>query len=213
MVELELTKEELENYLFNLETIGMGSNGLVQKLDDDTCIKIYYKDIYDVYSSKDINLLDDIIERHKKIKTDLYDNERQKLELLTQMGYITKVLYYKGYKIAVEMKLYKDYVMLYDAIRQLDTNKKELVYFKIKNKMSELINNNIYPIDLSTANILVNLESLDVVFIDLDDFGTRYDTDDFFADNPLVKRNLLLSCNSRLREIKEAFENKTLTIS
>ena len=213
MVELELTKEELENYLFNLETIGMGSNGLVQKLDDDTCIKIYYKDIYDVYSSKDINLLDDIIERHKKIKTDFYDNERQKLELLTQMGYITKVLYYKGYKIAVEMKLYKDYVMLYDAIRQLDTNKKELVYFKIKNKMSELINNNIYPIDLSTANILVNLESLDVVFIDLDDFGTRYDTDDFFADNPLVKRNLLLSCNSRLREIKEAFENKTLTIS
>ena len=213
MVELELTKEELENYLFNLETIGMGSNGLVQKLDDDTCIKIYYKDIYDVYSSKDINLLDDIIERHKKIKTDFYDNERQKLKLLTQMGYITKVLYYKGYKIAVEMKLYKDYVMLYDAIRQLDTNKKELVYFKIKNKMSELINNNIYPIDLSTANILVNLESLDVVFIDLDDFGTRYDTDDFFADNPLVKRNLLLSCNSRLREIKEAFENKTLTIS
>ena len=83
MVELELTKEELENYLFNLETIGMGSNGLVQKLDDDTCIKIYYKDIYDVYSSKDINLLDDIIERHKKIKTDFYDNERQKLKLLT----------------------------------------------------------------------------------------------------------------------------------
>lgn len=213
MVELELTKEELENYLFNLETIGMGSNGLVQKLDDDTCIKIYYKDIYDVYSSKDINLLDDIIERHKKIKTDLYDNERQKLELLTQMGYITKVLYYKGYKIAVEMKLYKDYVMLYDAIRQLDKIKKELVYFKIKNKMAELINNNIYPIDLSTANILINLDSLDVVFIDLDDSGTRYDTDDFFADNPLVKRNLLLSCNSRLREIKEAFENKTLTIS
>lgn len=213
MVELELTKEELENYLFYLETIGMGSNGLVQKLEDDICIKIYYKDIYDVYSSKDINLLDDIIERHKKIKTDFYDNERQKLELLTQMGYITKVLYYKGYKIAVEMKLYKDYVMLYDAIRHLDTNKKELVYFKIKNKMSELINNNIYPIDLSTANILVNLDSLDIVFIDLDDSGTRYDTDDFFADNPLVKRNLLLSCNSRLREIKEAFENKTLTIS
>ena len=103
--------------------------------------------------------------------------------------------------------------MLYDAIRQLDKIKKELVYFKIKNKMAELINNNIYPIDLSTANILINLDSLDVVFIDLDDSGTRYDTDDFFADNPLVKRNLLLSCNSRLREIKEAFENKTLTIS
>lgn len=213
MVELELTKEELENYLFNLETIGMGSNGLVQKLDDNTCIKIYYKDIYEIYSSKDINLLDDIIDRHKKIKTDLYDNERQKLELLTQMGYITKVLNYNGYKIAVEMKLYKDYVMLYDAIRQLDKIKKELVYYKIKNKMAELINNNIYPIDLSTANILINLDSLDVVFIDLDDSGTRYDTDDFFVDNPLVKRNLLLSCNSRLREIKEAFENKTLTIS
>ena len=203
MVELELTKEELENYLFNLETIGMGSNGLVQKLDDDTCIKIYYKDIYDVYSSKDINLLDDIIERHKKIKTDFYDNERQKLELLTQMGYISKVLYYRGYKIGIEMPYYKGYVSLYDAKEKLSQDERSQVLGQVRNRLDALMTANIYPEDLSCSSVLVNLETLDVALVDLDDAWTRYDTDEYLNEHPLVKRSLLSHCNGRFRQISK----------
>lgn len=220
MLEKNITKEELWDYLFNKKTIDMGSYGIVKKIDEDTCVKIYYKDIFDAYASKDINKLDYLIECQLSVQKTLLEISsdckeveemtRKKLELLSEIGYINKVLYYKGYKIGIEMNIHKNYIKLHKAINKLSKDEKEIITQKIDNKLDELINNNIFPIDLSSSNILINLETLDVVLIDLDDIWTRYESDEYFEEKPLIKEGLLKNCNDRLNKTKELFNKKKI---
>lgn len=212
----ELTKEQLWSYLYDYETIGMGSYGIVQKIDDETCVKIYYKDIFDAYQKDDISLLDPEIDRRLSTEKEMlekecgvvdykavYENNRTKLELLTQMGYISKVLYYRGYKIGIEMPYYKGYVSLYDAKEKLSQDERSQVLGQVRNRLDALMTANIYPEDLSCSSVLVNLETLDVALVDLDDAWTRYDTDEYLNEHPLVKRSLLSHCNGRFRQISK----------
>ncbi len=218
MIKVEITKEELENYLFNLETIDRGTYGVIKKLNDDTCIKIYYKDIINTYANKNINLLDNEISlnlsvekqvlKSSKNSREIYDNDRQKLAILTKLGYINKVLYYRGYKIGIEMNYYKNYLKLSKSLNLLKKDDVKDIIQKISDKLNELYSYNIYPNDLSIDNILINPETHDIILIDLDDLWTRYDTNKYFAERPQVKESLLDTCNSRLIKIKNYLEEK-----
>ena len=194
-----------------METIGSGSFGIVKKIDDDTCAKIYYKDIYKFYKSADFTDLDqyiDILLSVKKPNTineqEMYENNNKKLELLMQMGLIQKILNYRGYKLGVIMKYYKGFLDLYDASLILNKALIEIILKKIRKQLDIFISNNIFISDLSSSNILVNPDTLDIAFIDLDDIFTRYETDEYLMEKPLVKKRLLSDCNSRFKVISDS---------
>lgn len=215
MVEVELSKEDLCNYLFELDDIGIGSFGIVKKINDDVCVKIYYKDIYKTFVSKNINNIDDEINTRLDIQNEsiklsllnkeMYENSITKLELLSQLGYINKVLYYKGYKIGIEMKNYQNYKSLCDAAMYLDMDGIKIIIDIIRLKLDELLTLNIFPRDLTSNNILVDINTLDVVLIDLDDICTRYDTNDYLEKNPRVRKYLLNDCNKKFSHLKQLY--------
>ena len=44
MINISFSKEEIKKLLFESEVIGRGTYGLIVKYDEDTLLKIYYKD-------------------------------------------------------------------------------------------------------------------------------------------------------------------------
>ena len=44
MINISFSKEEIKKLLFESEVIGHGTYGLIVKYDEDTLLKIYYKD-------------------------------------------------------------------------------------------------------------------------------------------------------------------------
>ena len=59
-----LNKEELQNLLFKSKVIGQGTYGLIVEYDDNTLLKIYYKDIFETYNSRNIDKIDKDIENY-----------------------------------------------------------------------------------------------------------------------------------------------------
>ena len=206
---MNITREELFNYLFNCELIDYGCYGIVNKIDDDNCVKLYYKDIFDGFSRKDMDLIDEEIDTRVEIEKYLDENdselsylENRKLELLIEKGFIKEVLMYRNYKIGIIMKYYKGYDTLGFVAKLLDKKEKIIVLKKVRKILDDLLKANIFPQDLSIANILVNIKTLDVVFIDLDDSLTRYDTDLYFKEKPKIKTRLLRDCNDKFKSIE-----------
>lgn len=215
MARVDLIKEELWHYLFDLEYVGSGSYGIVKRVDDNTCLKLYYKDFFEAFRTKDISKLDDEIDTIRLSKEEriqyssnakeIYENDLTKLELLIQMGYLKNILYYRGYKIGVEMRYYKDYLDLTLAVEKLNKEQIKIVIKQIREKLDQLLKMNIYPRDLSSSNIMVNVETLDVAFIDLDDMCTRYDTEEYLNSKPLVRECLLYDCNNSFNKIEYVY--------
>ena len=73
------------------------------------------------------------------------------------------------------LSYYKDYCSLKDGFLNLDDKSKKVVFESIKEKLYYLMSCGIYPLDLKEENILINKDSLDVQFIDLDGDETKYD--------------------------------------
>ena len=128
---------------------------------------MYYKDIFNTYINKNINLLDNEIDLHLSVEEqvlkssknsrEIYDNDRQKLAILTKLGYINKVLYYRGYKIGIEMKYYKNYLKLSNSLSLLNKDDVKDIIQQVSDRLNELYSYNIYPNDLSIDNILINI--------------------------------------------------------
>ena len=209
----ELTKEEVGNILFHLEEVDRGSFGVVKKVNSNTCIKIYYKDIFNTYAKKDINELDDeidiLISVYKASGVDvnvqeIRENERKKLEYLYKIGLLKRILTYKGYMIGIEMQYYRDYLSLKEARYFLNKEDYQQILDRIRKKLDEFMANNIFPQDLSRNNILINIKTLDIIFVDLDDCYTRYENSDYLDKKPLVKKALIDRCNTKYHEIEKS---------
>jgi len=207
----ELTKEEIYHILFFLEEIDRGSYGVIKKVNNDVCMKIYYKDIFNTYAQKNIDALDDdinllikVYEENASNKTvqETRENERKKLEYLYKIGLVRRVLTYKGYIIGIEMNYYKDYIPLSRARDFLERDDYKKILYQIRTKLDELLKNNIFPEDLSRSNILINIRTLDVVFIDLDDCYTKYEDEDYLVKMPQLRKSLTDRCNKKYQEIE-----------
>ena len=68
MESIELTKNQLLDFLFNKEQLGIGTNGILCEFSSTTLIKIYYKKIIDTYLSKDPSELDEEIQSQKEVQ-------------------------------------------------------------------------------------------------------------------------------------------------
>lgn len=56
----------------------------------------------------------------------------------------------------------------------LGLSERKEVLKNIKEKLDEMMNNGIYPLDIKENNILIKDDSSNIVFIDLDDKLTRW---------------------------------------
>ena len=71
---LNISKEDLFHYLTNNNCIGQGCIGRISIYDENTLIKIYYKELIDTYISKDFNYLDEEIDIKISVKEELLDD-------------------------------------------------------------------------------------------------------------------------------------------
>lgn len=77
-----LNKEELQNLLFKSKVIGQGSYGLIVEYDDNTLLKIYYKDIFETYNSRNIAKIDEEINNRIEV-----ENQMIKMKILDKKEY------------------------------------------------------------------------------------------------------------------------------
>ena len=85
MIEKSLNKDDMKRFLFESEVIGQGTYGLVVKYNEDTLLKIYYKNIINTYISKNIEKLDEEINNGIKIEETMIELGQQSTTTLENM--------------------------------------------------------------------------------------------------------------------------------
>lgn len=201
---LDISKDDLFHFLTNSDCIGQGCFGILSEYDNNTLIKIYYKELIETYISKDINKLDEEItnkieiqEELKKLRPpspndkEIEELNKKKNELLEQMGVLKGLVYYRGIEVGTLINYYKGYEELGEIYPKLSCNNQRYLLDKIKNKLTEHIKNNLYLTDLKEDNVLVNPQTLEIAFIDLDDLYTRYEEKEY-----IIEHNLKLGENT-----------------
>lgn len=209
MLRKEISKEELLKYLFKDNIIGQGFFGIVLEYDDDTLIKLYYRDVRRTYSNRNINLLDDEIELQKRRLEEMVDYleyispiEAKKNDLLFEIGLLKAIVMYNGYKIGVLLDYYRGYQKIGELFNKLSNEEKKVVLNNLRNYLDFLISKGLYPTDIWEDNVLVNPSNLDVKIIDLDDNMTLVECDDI-TDCCSASVDLYNSYNKMIRKLKK----------
>lgn len=221
VINKEFSKEEIEKLILEDKIIGQGTYGLVTQYDKDTLFKLYYKDIFLTYSSKNIENLDKEIENNIEIEQTMKDISKAfktRVESITENieqlkntksnDLIKGVATYKGYLIGVFLKYYREYVKLKDIFNQLNDKDKMLVMNKVSELIDDLYKNGVCPRDVKEDNIMVRINDLDIKLIDLDDRETRFDTYEYFEKKPHIKHGLVESYKKMLYRIKNEKEEE-----
>ena len=219
MIKKELNKIEIGKLLFNSKIVGQGTYGLIVEYDDNTLIKIYYKDIFETYHNKDITKLDEeIILKNKveketlqlgiikKNKLEEMKNKIKQLETTKSSGLIKGLATYNDCLIGVFLEYYKEYEKLSLIFDKLNKQQQEKVLKKSGRILGDLFKHGIFPRDIKEDNILVRKEDLDIKLIDLDDIETRYENKEYIKEFPYIKKeavNQFIKMKTRLKKEKE----------
>ena len=179
---IDLDKKQLIKFLFDSNLIiGMGSNGIVSIFDNETLIKIHYKDISNSYYSKDFTNVDKEIEEKLKIEKKMECFGLNKANILKQLishldksnsPLIEGLVMYNGYTIGIIMKNYLKYKTLNEVLLELTDDEKMIVRDRIEFLLNDLVKNDIYVRDIKFDNFVIDKDTLDVKIIDLDDQET-----------------------------------------
>lgn len=211
---LEIDKNTFFSFLTNKDNkcIGQGCYGIVSKYNNNTLIKLYYKDFIETYISRDINELDkefntrievlNIIKcnsEHKDNDIECDELAKKKEYLLEKIGFLKGIVLYRGLKVGILINYYKNFIDLKEIFYVLQTNEQLSLLNKIKEQIIKLNNLNLYPMDLKEDNILVNPKTLDIAFIDLDDLYTRYEEMQYIKEHNL---RLKEKCFDRYSEME-----------
>lgn len=179
---IDISKEQLINFLVDTSIrIGEGSNGIVSIYDNQTLIKIHYKDIINSYYSNDFDSIDEEIEEKLALENEMKKIGLGKTNKLKQLinkldksnsKLIEGIVMYREYPIGVLMKYYSKYKSLGDVLLNLTDDEKIIVYNKIEMLLYNLVESGIYMSDIKFDNIVIDENTLDVKIIDLDDQET-----------------------------------------
>lgn len=201
----EIKGYELLKIIDNNKLVGRGVYGMVYEYDDNTLIKIYYKDILRFFCSRNIEDLDKEVDINLYVENEMKEMRVDYVTKLDRLNNVVKslnradcslikgIVLYRGYPIGILLTNYKDYSKLGDSFKVLDTQSKSLIMDKIKLKLSKLFSYGIYPLDLKEDNILVNIDNLDVQFIDLDGGETRYEDSEYIDKFHHIKDNAIMA--------------------
>ena len=169
--------------LKDLEKIGDGKFGIAYKKDDNTVYKIYHEKIEDVMGIKQDNPALEY-KRRKMNKLIKVNNKLKYTKTINDIIMINGAFYgvvmpYFG-NTTVSTMINKSFKITADIARQLIRNNKEL------------INNNIYPFDYKSNNLMY--VDREVKIIDLDDILTHVTS----VPNPLFKKRTDISINDTI---------------
>ena len=188
---IDINKEQLINFLVDTSIrIGEGSNGIVSIYDNQTLIKIHYKDIINSYYSNDFDSIDEEIEEklalENKMKQVGFGETNRLKQLINKLEksnskLIEGIVMYRKYPIGVLLKYYSGYKSLGYVLLNLTDDEKIIVYNKIEMLLYNLVECGIYMSDIKFDNIVIDENTLDVKIIDLDDQETT------IRDNPYSK--------------------------
>ena len=214
---IEITKEEIINYLSNKENIiGQGSYGILYKYNDTTLIKLYYKEFIDTYFNLDSKTFEKEIEGHlqiieifKQYKMEYIDklDKLKKLHSILQLtdcyDLIKGVVTYKNHPVGVLLEYYKNYKTLGEIYFYLSKKEKIIVLEKVKRLLENLMENNIYYKDVKENNFMVNTETLDVKIIDLDGNEVRIEEKSYVEKHTSVKKECVDYYNYMVRKLNK----------
>lgn len=198
MNEIHLSSKKLIELMSDRKNIiGQGSYGIIIPYDEETLIKIYYKQIFDgfyyldeeklieeIYSNKTIC---DSMMQHNTNYIDSLNRELKKLEVLKRIGLVKSAVYCDEYMIGVLLNYYRNYNNLGDIYCSLSTKERKSILNRVEQYLYFLMSNNIYPGDIKENNILLRKEDLDVKFVDLDDQETRYEEREYIERFPHIE--------------------------
>lgn len=217
MINKSLSKEEIKKLLFESEVIGQGTYGLIVKYDEDTLLKIYYKNIFHTFYSKNIEKLDgeinsrietenEMIQMGLICKTRLEDmiSRIQQLENTKSRGLIKGIAMYKECMIGVFLERYKNYDTLTNVFSDLQKADQKRVLDVTASLLVDLYKNGVAPLDIKEDNVMVRKKDLDVKLIDLDGNETRYEDKKYLDEFPYIKKdviNLFEKMKDRLEKI------------
>lgn len=215
MINKELSKEELSTLLFKNENQKHGGTyGIVTKYAENLLIKIYYKDIFDAYISKDISKIDKEIQDRieidellkRKSNVSIMIDKIEQLKQTKSKDLIQGIATYNGYLIGIFLEEYKDYEVLGKVFPKLNEKEREKVLAISGELVEDLYRHGIIPRDIKEDNILVRKSDLDVKIIDLDDVETRYEDEEYLNEFPYIKAEAnreFSSMKNRLNNIEE----------
>jgi len=195
MINKSFSKEEIKKLLFESEVIGHGTYGLIVKYDEDTLLKIYYKDIFDTFYLKNIEIENEMIQMGLKCKTRLKDmiSRIQQLENTKSRGLIKGIAMYKECMIGVFLERYKNYDTLTNVFSDLQKADQKRVLDVTANLLVDLYKNGVVPVDIKEDNVMVRKKDLDIKLIDLDDNETRYEDKKYLYEHSYIKKDVINS--------------------
>ena len=190
--------------------IGSGSQGIVNKYNDDTALKIYYSYIFNAYETLNSNILIDEIEKLKKIECELnrtrgYIERLKQLKILYKKLLVTKSPIIKGvamcydFPVGLFLQYYNGYETLSKCFDSLRLSDKKIVLGRVKELIDDLMDHDIYPTDLHLDNIIINKETLSVKLIDLDDYKTKIKSKRYVKKFPLI----ISQCYKNIKKLEE----------
>lgn len=214
---IELTKEEFAFLLMNPNHFSRGGFGRLT-LIGDKLYKIYDKELTDLSIEDFDTEIDAWIESEeelammgiKRTSTSIKKaKEFERLESTMSSNLITGVLSYNGLCVGVQMNYFANYITLKKAAKTLSKEQISFYLNKAYKSISDLIEHDIVPGDIKENNILVNIDTNDVVLIDLDGAETIYGPAGYVKDFPnrLFEVNTMISnMEYRLKQDIKAME-------
>lgn len=182
MNEIKLKANVIEQIYINNKFIGGGTSCQIFQYDEDTLVKLYYQKLfgdsllfeyflpgsrcnradimfhgYNFKNSKNIKRVKELISRQELIKMTILP-----LGILTIDEFLVGSL----------LHYFKNYVTLYSYSSNMSVAERKQALEIIREKLTELQQNYIYPRDLWELNIMIHPETKDIELIDLDDSRT-----------------------------------------
>lgn len=209
MKKIELTKEQFLYLLLNPNPFDQGVYGKLTIIGD-YLFKLYYKDFIGTYINGDDETLANEVDTLQTVEKQLDRNTLERKEeeysrlLNTKSNKLIEgILSYQGLFVGVVMHYYKDYISLSEAADKISVEERDKYINMGYELAKDLLDHNIVPKDISETNILVNLETGDVVLIDLDDPETTYGPDGYVNKFPHHRRTIDENVKDMIRRLDQ----------
>ena len=195
---VELKPRQVMNYFKSGNKVGMGMFGILYEYDYDSLIKLYYREYMDAYKSKRVRDFKRDIKLNLEMMLYNYDFNRNKrlfelekrLRNTSSREFLKAIVTNSEYRIGIIEPYYKGYDILSDKIYDFSTSQKKYILEKVREKIFELFEAGIFPLDIKGDNILLN-DDMDVKLSDLDGDDVRLQDNDYSDYRKECERNLI----------------------
>ena len=190
MTIIKLYPQDITNLMKNTNNIiNIDTDGIIIKYNEDTLIKLYYKNFFNALLNPTPKTLITELDTQKKIEAFLTKNKGIKpllkeiqekiiaLNKTEEQGLIKGIITCTNYPVGILLTNYKDYEPLNNIKDTLTKKELQIVLTTVKYLINNLTENNIYPETINEKNIIVRKKDLDVKLINLDTKDTRIETE------------------------------------